>query len=70
MCCYLALGYLRRLKDGNSRVQHKEDANRGNGMFHCDGRGAACPFCHVQNAFDEELHANHSLCAVISLLDV
>jgi hypothetical protein len=51
-------------------VQHKEDANRGNGMFHCDGRGAACPFCHVPNAFDEELHVNHSLCAVISLLDI
>jgi hypothetical protein len=44
--------------------------NRGNGMFHCDGRGAACPFCHVPNAFDEELHVNHSLCAVISLLDI
>ena len=29
----------------------------------------SCPLCHVPHAFSLELHINHSLCAVIALID-
>lgn len=32
-------------------------------------RTVACPMCHAPDAFTPELHINHSLCAVIALLE-